>query len=91
MHSTDIFKQQVLIHTKIAGRNINNCSYAGDTTLMAEREELKKLFFFFSYFYCFIFIDKITAFMTKCHGASLQTHIVPWNIFTLLRITLTLC
>ena len=46
MHSTDIFKQQVLIHTNIAGRNINNCSYAGDTTLMAESEELKRLFFF---------------------------------------------
>ena len=24
---------------KIAGRNINNCSYADDTTLMAESEE----------------------------------------------------
>ena len=29
---------------KIAGRNINNLSYADDTTLMAEREEeLKRL------------------------------------------------
>ena len=28
---------------KIAGRNINNLSYADDTTLMAEREELKSL------------------------------------------------
>ena len=29
---------------KIAGRNINNLSYAGDTTLMAEsEEELKSL------------------------------------------------
>ena len=29
---------------KIAGRNINNLRYAGDTTLMAEsEEELKKL------------------------------------------------
>ena len=26
---------------KIAGRNINNLRYADDTTLMAEREELK--------------------------------------------------
>ena len=26
---------------KIAGRNINNLRYAGDTTLMVEREELK--------------------------------------------------
>ena len=26
---------------KIAGRNINNLRYAGDTTLMAESEELK--------------------------------------------------
>ena len=29
---------------KIAGRNINNLRYADDTTLMAEREELKNLF-----------------------------------------------
>ena len=28
---------------KIAGRNINNLSYADDTTLMAETEELKSL------------------------------------------------
>ena len=28
---------------KIAGRNSNNLSYADDTTLMAEREELKSL------------------------------------------------
>ena len=28
---------------KIAGRNINNFRYADDTTLMAEREELKSL------------------------------------------------
>ena len=28
---------------KIAGRNINNLRYAGDTTLMAEIEELKSL------------------------------------------------
>ena len=28
---------------KIAGRNINNLRYAGDTTLMAEKEELKRL------------------------------------------------
>ena len=28
---------------KIAGRNINNLKYADDTTLMAEREELKSL------------------------------------------------
>ena len=28
---------------KIAGRNINNLRYAGDITLMAEREELKNL------------------------------------------------
>ena len=28
---------------KIAGRNINNLRYAGDTTLMAESEELKTL------------------------------------------------
>ena len=29
--------------TKIAERNINNLSYADDTTLMAERKELKSL------------------------------------------------
>ena len=29
---------------KIAGRNINNLRYAGDTTLMAESKELKRLF-----------------------------------------------
>ena len=28
---------------KIAGRNISNLRYADDTTLMAEREELKRL------------------------------------------------
>ena len=28
---------------KITGRNINNLRYAGDTTLMAESEELKSL------------------------------------------------
>ena len=28
---------------KIAGRNINNLRYAGDTTFMAESEELKSL------------------------------------------------
>ena len=28
---------------KIAGRNINNFRYVDDTTLMAEREELKRL------------------------------------------------
>ena len=28
---------------KIAGKNINNLRYAGDTTLMAESEELKSL------------------------------------------------
>ena len=34
----------VLLEIKIAGRNINNLSYADDTTLMAEtEEELKSL------------------------------------------------
>ena len=28
---------------KIAGRNVNNCRYADDTTLTAESEELKSL------------------------------------------------
>ena len=31
---------------KTSGRNINNCRYADDTTLMAESEKLKKSFFF---------------------------------------------
>ena len=36
---------------KIAGRNINNLRYAGNTTLMAEsEEELKSLFFFLIFF-----------------------------------------
>ena len=29
---------------KISGRNINNLSYADDTTLIAESQELKRLF-----------------------------------------------
>ena len=36
--------EEVQAGIKIAGRNINNLRYAGDTTLMAEREEeLKSL------------------------------------------------
>ena len=35
--------EEVQAGIKIAGRNINNLSYADDTTLMAEREELKSL------------------------------------------------
>ena len=31
------------LKSKIAGRNINNLRYVDDTTLMAEREELKSL------------------------------------------------
>ena len=31
------------VRIKIAGRNINNLRYAGDTSLMAESEELKSL------------------------------------------------
>ena len=35
---------EALVGIKIAGRNINNLRYAGDTTLMAEiEEELKSL------------------------------------------------
>ena len=34
---------EALAGIKIAGRNINNLRYADDTTLMAEREELKSL------------------------------------------------
>ena len=39
MQNTGLEEAQVGI--KIAGRNINNLKYAGDTTLMAEYEELK--------------------------------------------------
>ena len=35
--------EEVQARIKIAGRNINNLRYADDTTLMAEREELKSL------------------------------------------------
>ena len=35
--------QEAQAGIKIAGRNINNLRYAGDTTLMAESKELKSL------------------------------------------------
>ena len=36
--------EEAQVGIKIAGRNINNLRYAGDTTLMAEtKEELKSL------------------------------------------------
>ena len=41
MRNTGLEKAQAGI--KIAGRNINNLRYTDDTTLMAEREELKIL------------------------------------------------
>ena len=41
MRNTGLAEAQAGI--KIAGRNINNLRYADDTTLMAEREELKSL------------------------------------------------
>ena len=41
MRSTGLEEAQAGI--KIAGRNINNLRYGGDTTLMAENEELKSL------------------------------------------------
>ena len=41
MRNTGLEEAQAGI--KIAGRNINNFRYADDTTLMAEREELKSL------------------------------------------------
>ena len=41
MRNTGLDETQAGI--KIAGRNINNCRYADDTTLMAESEELKSL------------------------------------------------
>ena len=41
MRNTGLDEAQAGI--KIAGRNINNFRYADDTTVMAEREELKSL------------------------------------------------
>ena len=41
MQNSGLDEAQVGI--KIAGRNINNLTYADDTTLMEEREELKSL------------------------------------------------
>ena len=41
MRNAVLDKAQAVI--KIARRNINNLRYADDTTLMAEREELKNL------------------------------------------------
>ena len=41
MRNTGLDEAQAGI--KIAGRNINNLRYTGDTTLMAESEELKSL------------------------------------------------
>ena len=41
MRNTGLDEAQAGI--KIAGRNINNLRYADDTTLMAERKELKSL------------------------------------------------
>ena len=41
MINTGLEETQVVI--KIAGRNINNFRYTDDTTLIAEREELKSL------------------------------------------------
>ena len=41
MRNTGLDEAQAGI--KIVGRNINNLRYADDTTLMAEREELKRL------------------------------------------------
>ena len=35
--------EEAQVRIKFAGRNINNLRYAGDTTLMAESEELKSL------------------------------------------------
>ena len=35
--------EEAQVGIKIAGRNINNLRYADDTTLMAEKEELKSL------------------------------------------------
>ena len=43
MRNTGLNEAQARI--KIAGRNISNLSYAGDTTLMAESEEELKILF----------------------------------------------
>ena len=42
MWNAELDEAQTVI--KIARKNINNLRYADDTTLMAEREELKSLF-----------------------------------------------
>ena len=41
MRNAGLYEAQAGI--KIAGRNINNLRYGGDTTLTAENEELKSL------------------------------------------------
>ena len=41
MRNAGLYEAQAVI--KIAGRNINNLSYADDTTIMAESKELKSL------------------------------------------------
>ena len=41
---SNIGPDEAQVGIKMAGRNINNLRYADDTTLMAEREELKSLF-----------------------------------------------
>ena len=44
MHHENAGLKEAQAGIKIAGRNINNLRYAGDTTLMAEnKEELKSL------------------------------------------------
>ena len=43
MQSTSCEMDETQARIKIAGRNISNLSYADDTTLMAESEELKSL------------------------------------------------
>ena len=43
MHSISCRMDEAQAGIKIAGRNINNLRYADDTTLMAERKELKSL------------------------------------------------
>ena len=43
LHLRLVKLEEAQVGIKIAGRNINNLRYAGDTTLMAEIEELKRL------------------------------------------------
>ena len=57
---------------KIAGRNINNLRYTDDTTIMAEREELKSFFM------------KVKENSEKI-GLKLNRKLVSWHLVPLLH------